>query len=72
MVFRNGIRLPVSSIVYSGTTVTYLPSENGGKNMKAGDRVTIDYFWLDCSGVASGLTSVCEVVSNLDDGGSVG
>ena len=72
VVFRNGVRLPIGSVSTSGTTVTYAPAANGGQVMAANDRVTIDYSWLDCSGVATGVTSVCEVISGMNDGGSVG
>lgn len=71
-VFRNGVRLPIGSVAVSGTTVTYAPASNGGQAMLANDRVTIDYSWLDCSGVATGVTSICEVISGMNDGGSVG
>ena len=71
-VYRNGVRLPIGSVNTSGVTVTYTPAANGGQVLVAGDRVTVDYLWLDCSGVAMGVTSVCEVISGMDDGGSVG
>lgn len=71
-VFRNGVRLPVASVSHTGTLVGYAPVANGGQAMLANDRVTVDYIWLDCSGVATGITSVCEVISTMNDGGTLG
>ena len=70
--FRNGVRLPIDSVSYVGTVVTYLPAQNSGVTMVAGDRVTIEYFWVDCGGVATGIQSICDALNNVPEGGSVG
>ena len=70
--FRNGVRLPVGSVSYTGTVVTYTPAQNSGVTMAAGDRITIEYFWVDCGGVAMGIQSICDALDSVPEGGSVG
>lgn len=42
-IYRNGVRLSASAISWVGTAVTYIPANNGGKTMDAGDRVEFEY-----------------------------
>ena len=42
--YLNGIRLSNTAYTVSGTTVTYIPANNGSSNMAVEDRVQFDYF----------------------------
>lgn len=41
--FRNGIKLASNASSFSGTTVTYIPANNGTSNLVVGDRIVIIY-----------------------------
>ncbi len=43
--YINGVRISKSACSHSGTTVTYVPEENGSYSLMAGDRIQIDYFY---------------------------
>ena len=72
LVFRNGVRLPAAAVSVVGTALTYLPAGNWGIALQGGDIITVDYMRLDCTGIANGMVSVCEALSGVDEGGSVG
>lgn len=42
--FINGIRVSNTAYTLSGSTLTYVPANNGSYNLSAGDRVQIDFF----------------------------
>jgi len=42
--FINGIRVSNTAYSLSGSTLTYVPANNGSYNLSAGDRVQIDFF----------------------------
>jgi hypothetical protein len=44
-VFRNGVRLPKTSIGVSGLIISYTASNNNNQAMVVGDRITIDYVY---------------------------
>lgn len=41
--FRNGIKLATNASSFVGTTVTYVPANNGASNLLTGDRIVIVY-----------------------------
>lgn len=41
--FRNGVKLASNSSTFTGTTVTYVPANNGASNLLTGDRIVIVY-----------------------------
>lgn len=41
--FRNGIKLASNASSFAGTTVTYIPANNGASNLVVGDRIVIIY-----------------------------
>jgi len=43
--YINGIRISFSAYTLSGTTVTYVPANNGRYGLTAGDRIQIDYYY---------------------------
>ena len=43
--FINGVRVPKTAITISGTTITYIPANNGTYTLLTTDRVTIDYIY---------------------------
>jgi hypothetical protein len=43
--YINGVRISNSACSNSGTTLTYLPANNGSYTLMAGDRIQIDYFY---------------------------
>jgi hypothetical protein len=43
--FRNGARLPKNAITISGTTATYIPANNDGNILLAGNRIQFDYLF---------------------------
>lgn len=43
--FVNGIRISNTAYSSSGTTLTYVPANNGGYSLTAGDRVQFDYYY---------------------------
>ena len=42
--FVNGIRVSNTAYTISGSTLTYVPANNGSYNLSSGDRVQIDFF----------------------------
>jgi hypothetical protein len=42
--FINGIRISNAAYSLSGTTITYVPANNGSYSLTAGDRIQLDYF----------------------------
>ncbi len=42
--FINGIRISNTAYSLSGTTITYIPANNGSYSLAVGDRVQLDYF----------------------------
>lgn len=42
--FINGIRISNTAYSLSGTTITYVPANNGSYSLTAGDRIQMDYF----------------------------
>jgi hypothetical protein len=43
--YINGIRISNSAYSWSGTTLTYLPANNGSYTLTAGDRIQFDYYY---------------------------
>lgn len=43
--YVNGIRISNTAYTLSGSTLTYVPSNNGGNNLLITDRVQFDYFY---------------------------
>ena len=43
-IYVNGVRISNTAVSYSNRVFTYIPANNGGNTMKAGDRVVIDYY----------------------------
>ena len=43
--FVNGVRISNTAYSWSGTTVTYLPANNGSYGLSLNDRVQLDYFY---------------------------
>ncbi|WP_162415742.1 hypothetical protein, partial [Cyclobacterium roseum] len=41
--YVNGIRISNTAYSWSGTTLTYVPANNGGNSLTAGDRIQMDY-----------------------------
>jgi hypothetical protein len=43
--YVNGIRISNTAYSVSGSTLTYVPANNGGNNLLTTDRVQFDYFY---------------------------
>ena len=43
--YVNGIRISNTAYSVSGTTLTYVPANNGGYALLAGDRIQFDYYY---------------------------
>ena len=43
--YVNGVRISNTACSFSGTTLTYIPSNNGNYNLTAGDRIQIDFYY---------------------------
>jgi hypothetical protein len=43
--FVNGIRISKNAFTQSGTTLTYVPANNGAYALTAGDRIQVDYYY---------------------------
>ena len=43
--FLNGVRISNTAYSFSGTTLTYNPTNNGGYALSAGDRIQFDYYY---------------------------
>ena len=43
--YINGIRISNTAYSISGTTVTYLPANNGNNSLSSGDRIQFDYYY---------------------------
>jgi hypothetical protein len=43
--FINGIRISNTAYSVSGTTVTYIPANNGNNSLSSGDRIQFDYYY---------------------------
>ncbi len=43
--FINGIRISNTAYSLSGTTITYIPANNGGNNLVVGDRIQFDFYY---------------------------
>jgi len=43
--YVNGIRISNTAYSWSGTTLTYVPANNGGYALSSGDRIQFDYFY---------------------------
>ena len=47
LLFRNGVLLDTSTFTISGTDITYVPANNSNQQMKAGDKVIVQYATLN-------------------------
>ena len=43
--FVNGVRISNSAYTISGSTLTYIPANNGGYSLTTGDRIQFDYYY---------------------------
>ena len=43
--YVNGIRISNTAYSVSGTTLTYIPANNGAYFLSAGDRIQFDYYY---------------------------
>jgi hypothetical protein len=43
--FINGVRISNTAYSVSGTTVTYIPANNGNNSLSSGDRIQFDYYY---------------------------
>jgi hypothetical protein len=43
--YINGVRISNSAYIISGTTVTYVPANNGNNALSSGDRIQFDYYY---------------------------
>ena len=43
--YVNGVRISNTACSFSGTTLTYIPSNNGNYNLTAGDRIQMDFYY---------------------------
>ncbi len=43
--FINGVRISNTAYTVSGTTLTYIPANNGNNSLSSGDRIQFDYYY---------------------------
>ena len=43
--FINGVRISNTAYSVSGTTLTYIPANNGNNSLSSGDRIQLDYYY---------------------------
>lgn len=65
----NGVTAAATAFTVSGSTVTYVPAQNGGYPLKAGDRITLSYLYGATS--ASSLDGLADVTITSPAAGQV-